>query len=105
MPATGSAPSPASCRCSSWPSGSASRRSATGAAERRLRDNGGVTPALASGDVIPSGLAGAWQAAPAVVAAAALALALLAHAFLRLRRRGRTDHAPAWRGAAFLARP
>ena len=62
-----------------------------------------MTPALASGDVIPSGLAGAWQAAPAVVAAAALALALFAQAFLHLRRRGRTDHAPAWRAAVFLA--
>src|SRR5258708_27014811 len=38
-------------------------------------------------------LASAWDPAPLVLGAAALALVRFAHAFLRLRRRGRHDHA------------
>ena len=50
---------------------------------------------FAHGDRVPgSELAGAWEPAPAVIVAAFLALLLFAQAFLRLRRRGRTDHAP-----------
>lgn len=44
----------------------------------------------------------AWSAAPPVVAGAALAAALFAQGWLRLRRRGRTDHA-SWRRAALFA--
>ena len=39
-----------------------------------------------------SKLASAWEAAPAVLAGAALASALFVQGFIRLRRRGRTDH-------------
>jgi cytochrome c oxidase assembly factor CtaG len=44
----------------------------------------------------------AWSAPPAVVAAAALAVVLFAHGWLRLRRRGRADLAD-WRRAALFA--
>ena len=43
----------------------------------------------------------AWDPAPAVLAGAALALLLFAQAFARLRRRGRSDHAPWTRPALF----
>ncbi len=50
---------------------------------------------FAHGDRVPvSDLAGAWEPAPAILAASGLALVLFAQAFVRLRRRGRTDHAP-----------
>jgi cytochrome c oxidase assembly factor CtaG len=45
----------------------------------------------------------AWEAPPAVLAGAALALVLFAQAFVRLRRRGRVDHAGWDRAALFLA--
>jgi putative membrane protein len=44
-----------------------------------------------------------WQPAPLVLAGAGLALALFARAFLRLRLRGRSDLAPAWRAVLFVA--
>src|SRR3954447_18976494 len=48
----------------------------------------------AHGDRVPvSRLASAWEAAPLPIAGAVVALALFAQAFVRLRRRGRTDHA------------
>jgi len=50
-----------------------------------------------------SELASAWQPAPAVLAAAALALTLFFQGFVRLRRRGRTDHAPWSRAVLFVA--
>jgi cytochrome c oxidase assembly factor CtaG len=60
--------------------------------------------ALAHGDEVPtSELSGAWSLEPAVLVPAVLALALFAQAFWRLRRRGRRDHAPAWRALAFGA--
>ena len=60
--------------------------------------------ALAHGDeVAVSDLAAAWNPEPAVLAPAALALSLFVQAWIRLRRRGRADHAPAWRLAAFSA--
>jgi putative membrane protein len=48
-------------------------------------------------------LAGAWEAPPAVLVGAALALILFGHAFVRLRRRGRADHAGWDRAALFGA--
>jgi cytochrome c oxidase assembly factor CtaG len=60
--------------------------------------------ALAHGDQVPtSELAGAWSAPPAVLVPAVVAMLLFAQAWLRLRRRGRNDHAPVWRLAAFWA--
>ncbi len=63
----------------------------------------GVLP-FAHGDRVPvSDLAGAWNPEPVVIVAALLALLLFAQAFVRLRRRGRSDHAPwscAWMFAA-----
>jgi putative membrane protein len=57
---------------------------------------------LAHGDVVPvSELGSAWEPAPAIVAAAAVALALFAQAFIRLRRRGRGDHAGYGRAVLF----
>jgi putative membrane protein len=57
---------------------------------------------LAHGDAVPvSELGGAWEAAPAVIAASALALVLFGQAFVRLRRRGREDHAPGSRAVFF----
>jgi cytochrome c oxidase assembly factor CtaG len=51
--------------------------------------------ALAHGDKVPvSGLDSAWEASPLVLAAAGLTLLLFVQAFVRLRRRGRADHAP-----------
>jgi putative membrane protein len=59
---------------------------------------------LAHGDrVAVSELDGAWAAAPAVIAASVLALVLFAQAFVRLRRRGRADHAPWSRAGLFTA--
>lgn len=46
-------------------------------------------------------LASDWSAEPAVIAGAGVALALFAQAFLRLRRRGRSDLAPLSRAALF----
>lgn len=63
-----------------------------------------MTPSLlahgaASGtDAIPP-----WQPAPLVIVGAAIALGLFWQAFARLRRRGRSDLAPWWRLAAFVA--
>jgi cytochrome c oxidase assembly factor CtaG len=48
------------------------------------------------------GLASAWDPAPAVVVGAAVVLALFAQAFVRLRRRGRADHADWSRPLLFL---
>jgi putative membrane protein len=45
----------------------------------------------------------AWDPAPGVAAAAVVALLLFAHGFVRLRRRGRADHAGWGRLALFLA--
>jgi putative membrane protein len=45
----------------------------------------------------------AWDPAPAIVGAAVIGLLLFAHGFLRLRRRGRTDHAGWSRAVLFLA--
>ncbi len=58
--------------------------------------------ALAHGDQVPvSELDSAWNLSPAVLAPASLALALYVQGFVRLRRRGRRDHAPWWRAVAF----
>ena len=46
-------------------------------------------------------LQGTWAFEPAVFAAALLGLALFAQGFLRLRRRGRRDHASPRRAALF----
>jgi putative membrane protein len=60
--------------------------------------------ALASGDeVAPSQLARAWEAPPAVVVCAVVGLVLFGRAFIRLRRRGRADHAGWSRLALFVA--
>ena len=48
-----------------------------------------------------SGL-GAWRPELPILAAATVALLLFAQAFVRLRRRGRPDHAPAWRALLFF---
>jgi cytochrome c oxidase assembly factor CtaG len=48
-----------------------------------------------------SELASAWHAQPLVLASAAVALALFTQAFVRLRRRGRADLAPASRAVLF----
>ena len=45
---------------------------------------------------------GAWRPETPVLAAAAVALLLFAQAFVRLRRRDRPDHAPAWRALLFV---
>jgi cytochrome c oxidase assembly factor CtaG len=59
--------------------------------------------ALAHGDQVPvSELGSAWNLSPAVLAPATLALALYAQGFVRLRRRGRADHAPWWRAAVYV---
>lgn len=59
--------------------------------------------ALAHGDrVAESELATAWDPSPVVLAGAGLALLLFGQAFLRLRRRGRADHAPWTRVPLFL---
>jgi putative membrane protein len=48
-------------------------------------------------------IASAWEAPPAVLIGSALALVLFAQAFVRLRRRGRADHAGWDRAALFVA--
>jgi putative membrane protein len=59
---------------------------------------------LAHGDLVPrSELGSAWETPPAVLAGAALALVLFLQAWIRLRRRGRTDHAGYGRLALFVA--
>jgi len=51
-------------------------------------------PALADADTVPvSRLGSAWDPAPMVLVGAGLTLLLFGQAFVRLRRRGRTDHA------------
>jgi putative membrane protein len=61
-----------------------------------------MTVPLAHGDQVPvSDLGAAWDPAPAVIVAAVLALTLFAQAFIRLRRRGRIDHAGWWRPLLF----
>jgi cytochrome c oxidase assembly factor CtaG len=60
--------------------------------------------ALAHGDRVPrSEVAAAWSAPPTVLAGSAIALALFAQAFIRLRRRGRQDYAGWDRAALFAA--
>ena len=49
------------------------------------------------------GLTSAWDPAPAVVVGAAVVLALFVQAFVRLRRRGRADHADWSRPLLFLS--
>ena len=59
---------------------------------------------FAHGDLVPrSELGSAWETPPAVLAGAALALALFLQAWIRLRRRGRTDHAGYGRLVLFVA--
>lgn len=59
---------------------------------------------LAHGDLVPtSKLGSAWETPPAVLAGAAISLLLFAQAWIRLRRRGRTDHAGYDRALLFLA--
>ena len=59
---------------------------------------------LAHGDLVPrSELGSAWETPPAVLAGAMLAVLLFLQAWLRLRRRGRTDHAGYGRLALFVA--
>ena len=59
---------------------------------------------LAHADAVPiSELDSAWSASPAVLAGAAIALLLFGQAFIRLRRRGRRDHAGWDRAALFVA--
>ena len=58
---------------------------------------------MAHGAKVPaSRLGSAWEVSPLVLVTAAIALALFAQAFVRLRRRGRSDHAD-WRRAALFA--
>lgn len=58
--------------------------------------------ALAHGDKVPaSDLASAWETSPLVLALAGVVLVLFAQAFVRLRRRGRPDHAPWSRAVLF----
>jgi len=62
----------------------------------------GPAPAFAHGDAVPvSGLASAWDPAPVPLFGAVLALVLFGQAFVRLRRRGRRDHAPWTRAVLF----
>jgi cytochrome c oxidase assembly factor CtaG len=49
------------------------------------------------------GLSAAWDPAPAVLGAAVATLLLFMHGFIRLRRRGRTDHASFGRVVLFAA--
>jgi len=65
-----------------------------------------AVPEIASahvGNVSASRVAGDWQAPPLVLVAAAIAALLFAQAFIRLRRRGRSDHADWKRAALFTA--
>jgi putative membrane protein len=55
------------------------------------------------GNVPVSRVADDWQAAPLVFVAATLAAVLFTQAFVRLRRRGRADHAPWTRPVLFAA--
>lgn len=66
-----------------------------------MGDNDGLSALLAVEPVPVSELASAWEPVPAVLAGAALAAALYAQGFVRLRRRGRGDHASAGRAIAF----
>src|SRR3954453_19429315 len=60
--------------------------------------------ALARGDRVPvSRLSSAWEAEPLPIAGALVALALFAQAFVRLRRRGRIDHAGWGRAVLYVA--
>ena len=58
---------------------------------------------LGTHDVALSSFAHNWTLAAGPIAAAIMGLALFAQAFLRLRRRGRSDHAPWSRAALFGA--
>jgi putative membrane protein len=59
---------------------------------------------LAHGDLVPkSKLGSAWETPPAVLAGAAISLLLFSQAWIRLRRRGRSDHAGYDRALLFLA--
>jgi cytochrome c oxidase assembly factor CtaG len=61
-----------------------------------------IAPLVAHGDRVPvSELRGAWEAAPLVLLAVGVSLALFVQAFVRLRRRGRPDLAPWTRAALF----
>lgn len=61
-------------------------------------------PAWAHGDEVAiADLPSAWTAPPAVLAAAGVLLVLFLQGWVRLRRRGRRDHAPLWRLACFGA--
>ena len=63
-----------------------------------------AAPASAHGNSVPvSELAGSWHADPVVLVIAGLALALFLQAFVRLRLRGRRDHAGWDRLALFAA--
>ncbi|MCL4291077.1 MAG: cytochrome c oxidase assembly protein [Thermoleophilia bacterium] len=62
----------------------------------------GLAPA-GSTSIPVTELGAAWSPAPAVLTAAALALCLFAQGFVRLRRRGRADHAAWWRAVVFAA--
>ena len=66
-----------------------------------MGDNDGLNALLAAEPVPVSELGSAWEPIPAVLAAAALAAALYAQGFVRLRRRGRGDHASTGRAIAF----
>src|SRR5205085_12109057 len=60
------------------------------------------TAAFAHGHTVPaSRLGSAWEASSLVIAVSVLALALFGQAFVRLRRRGRADHASWSRAALF----
>lgn len=60
-----------------------------------------ATAAAHGDEVAISELSTAWSSAPAVLAATGLGLILFGQAFVRLRSRGRRDHAPAGRAALF----
>ncbi|MEO8291386.1 MAG: cytochrome c oxidase assembly protein [Gaiellaceae bacterium] len=65
-----------------------------------------AVPAAASAHAvsgIDESLGSAWDAPPAVLAGAAISLLLFGQAFVRMRRRGRGDHAGWDRAALFLA--
>ncbi len=62
-----------------------------------------AAPAARAADEVPrSALGSSWSAPPVVLAGAALVALLFAQAFVRLRRRGRSDLA-GWRRAALFA--
>lgn len=65
---------------------------------------GQPSPAWAHGDSVPvDEVASTWALDPVVLGLAVLGAALFAQGFLRLRRRGRRDHASLGRAAAFSA--